>query len=155
MSEKKNPNRPTSSGSRVVTLAGDLLRALTGGPVTENYPAERQPAPERLRGMLHYSPEGCTGCALCVKDCPADALELITIDKVNKIYGLRYHADRCTFCGQCVQNCRFSCIALSNSEWELASADRGSFTVTYGVESEADETPPMESAASGQPEDRR
>lgn len=110
----------------------DTLKSLIQHPVTQQYPAERIPAPDTLRGMLHYTPEGCTGCQLCVKDCPAQAIELMTIDRAAKRFVMTYHTDRCTFCGQCVVNCRFDCLSLASDEWELASDDRSTFTVHYG-----------------------
>jgi len=110
----------------------DTLKALIHTPVTQLYPAERLDAPDALRGMLHYTPEGCTGCQLCVKDCPAQAIELITIDRAAKRFVMKYYTDRCTFCGQCVVNCRFDCLTLESDEWELASDDRTKLTVYYG-----------------------
>ena len=74
----------------------------------------------------------CTGCQLCVKDCPANAIELIVIDKVAKRFVMRYHMDRCTFCDQCVQSCRFKCLNLSSEQWELAALSKEPFTVYYG-----------------------
>jgi formate hydrogenlyase subunit 6/NADH:ubiquinone oxidoreductase subunit I len=115
-----------------IGLLNDLLRSAVQRPVTEQYPIERHPAPDSFRGLLHWTPEGCTGCALCVKDCPAEAIDLITIDKAAKRFVFRYHIDRCTFCGQCAYSCRFNCIELSNDTWELAELDREDFTVTYG-----------------------
>jgi formate hydrogenlyase subunit 6/NADH:ubiquinone oxidoreductase subunit I len=110
----------------------DTLKALIHAPVTQLYPTERLAAPPALRGMLHYTPEGCTGCQLCVKDCPAQAIELITIDRAAKRFVMKYYTDRCTFCGQCVVNCRFDCLTLESDEWELASDDRTKLTVYYG-----------------------
>ncbi len=110
----------------------DMIKSLFCPPVTQRYPAEQTPAPERLRGKLHWTPEGCTGCALCVKDCPANAIELITIDKATKRFAMKYHVDRCTFCGQCVYSCRFDCLHLVDEEWELAAVNRSGFTVYYG-----------------------
>jgi formate hydrogenlyase subunit 6/NADH:ubiquinone oxidoreductase subunit I len=112
----------------------DTLLSLFRRPNTEQYPAERVAVPDHLRGKLEYSPEGCTGCQLCVKDCPAEAIEMKVIDKAAKRFVMVYHADRCTFCAQCVQNCRFDCIKLLNDSWELASDDRSDFKVYYGRE---------------------
>lgn len=110
----------------------DMVRSAFQRPVTERYPAERRPAVENFRGLLYWDPEACTGCALCVKDCPAEAIDLITIDKAAKRFALRYYVDRCTFCGQCAYSCRFNCIKLSNDKWELAELGREDFTVIYG-----------------------
>lgn len=115
-----------------IGMLADLLDSAFRRPATEQYPVERRPTSEHFRGLLHWNPEGCTGCALCVKDCPAEAIELITIDKANKRFVLRFHADRCTFCGQCAYNCRFDCISLANDEWELAAVERDGFTIVYG-----------------------
>lgn len=115
-------------------MLGDILESLLKKPVTERYPFERKPAPERLRGKLYWEPEKCSGCQLCVKDCPADAIELIVLDKVAKRFLMRYNPDRCTFCGQCVENCRFDCLGLSSEEWELAALNRDAFEVFYGKE---------------------
>lgn len=113
-------------------MLSDTFRALFRRPVTQRFPAEVTPSPPELRGELTYSPDKCTGCALCVKDCPANAIKLITLDKAAKRFVMEYHIDRCTFCGQCVQSCRFDCITLAGNRWALASATRDGFTVYYG-----------------------
>lgn len=88
------------------------------------------------RGKLNWDPENCTGCGLCGKDCPADAIELIVLDRKEKRFVMRYHVDRCTFCGQCVHSCRFNCLELSPTEWELAATTKESFTQLLGQEKE-------------------
>jgi formate hydrogenlyase subunit 6/NADH:ubiquinone oxidoreductase subunit I len=130
-------------------MLGDIVTSLFKRPVTERYPFERRAAPERLRGQLYYDPAKCSGCALCSKDCPSQALELITIDKASKRFVLRYHIDRCTFCGQCVESCRFSCLGMSSADWELASALKAPFTVSYGREEDLEKL--LGPAAAGDP----
>lgn len=110
----------------------DVLRSLIVKPVTERYPAERRAVPLALRGRVRWDPAHCTGCALCVKDCPANAISLITIDKADKRFVMEYHADRCIYCGQCAQSCRFNCIELINSDWELAASERENYMAFYG-----------------------
>ena len=114
------------------SMLKDVLRSFLTPPVTEKYPFVKKPAPDRLRGKLVWNPEKCSGCCLCSKDCPSDAIELITIDKKAKRFVMRYHADRCTYCAQCVQNCRFECLDMSSTDWELAALTKAPFDVYYG-----------------------
>ena len=117
---------------KIGTLFGDLARSLFARPATRRYPHERAAVPQQLRSALRWDPARCTGCSMCIRDCPADAIELITLDKASKRFVLRYHVDRCTFCGQCVQTCNFGCLELANDRWELAALGKEPFTVHYG-----------------------
>lgn len=119
-------------------LLGDVIRSLFRKSATEQYPFVKKPAPDRLRGKLVYDPEKCTGCQLCIKDCPSNAIELLVVDKKAKKFVMRYHADRCVYCAQCVANCRFECLNMSNEEWELASTDKAAFEVMYGRDEDID-----------------
>ncbi len=113
-------------------MLGDVARSLVHRPVTERYPLVRPAVVEQLRGALWFNPEKCTGCGLCVKDCPAFALDLITLDKKAKKFVLKYHVGRCTFCAQCVKSCNSKCLGMSNDKWELAALDKNTLTVHYG-----------------------
>ncbi|MCL4868662.1 MAG: 4Fe-4S binding protein [Anaerolineae bacterium] len=119
---------------KLATLLKDVWQSLWRRPATEAYPLVKPETSARFRGQLHYNSQGCTGCCLCNKDCPANAIEMITLDKKNKRFVLRYDMDQCIYCGQCVQNCRFSCLSMSPEEWELAAAGKEPFTVYYGQE---------------------
>lgn len=70
---------------KIATMLGDVWQSIWQRPITQKYPFERLEAPVRLRGKLHWNPEKCTGCALCNKDCPANAIEIITVDKKKTI----------------------------------------------------------------------
>lgn len=119
---------------KLTTMFSDIWQSIWQRPITQRYPFERRETPDRLRGKLHWNPQNCTGCALCNKDCPAEAIEIISIDKKEKRFVMKYHLDRCTYCGQCVESCRFKCIELSAKEWELAATEKRPFTIYYGTD---------------------
>lgn len=116
----------------IATMLKDVLTALVHEPVTEKYPFEREPVPDRLRGMVLWDAEKCTGCGLCAKDCPAQALELFVLDRKAKRFVLRYHVDRCMFCSQCTYSCPTGALSMSSEQWELAAVCKEPFDVKYG-----------------------
>jgi len=124
---------------KIGSMFGDILRSFFVKPVTLKYPLERSASPARLRGALIWNPEKCSGCGLCAKDCPSNALEVIILDRKAKKFVLRYNVDRCTFCAQCVQNCRFNCVQLSNDRWELAALTKDRFLQYQGSPENIDE----------------
>jgi formate hydrogenlyase subunit 6/NADH:ubiquinone oxidoreductase subunit I len=113
------------------TMFQDIVESFFKKHATQLYPNERSAPPERYRGKLSYSPAACTGCRLCVKDCPSDAIELVILDRAAKQYVVKYHMDRCIYCGQCMVSCKFNCIDLSNQNWEHAALNKD-FMVYYG-----------------------
>ena len=64
--------------------------------------------PPYFRGKVTINPALCRGCGLCVRDCPAFALEMEHEGRDKFL--LIYYADRCAYCGQC-ETCS---IALTN-----------------------------------------
>jgi len=122
----------------IVGMLKDVVGSLFKAPITEKYPFECAPAPERLRGKLIWDPEHCTGCGLCAKDCPANALEVIIVDRAKKEFIIHYNTSKCTYCGQCVQSCRQESYTMSSDLWELAALNKEPFSVTYAKEGVVD-----------------
>jgi len=74
--------------------------------------------PEGYRGKIQYDKEKCTGCKLCLKVCPSEAIEFKEKDKKIKIY-----LARCTFCSQCNDICPVKCLSMSK-EFLLADSNK-------------------------------
>ncbi len=117
---------------RIGAMIGDISRSLFKRPVTELYPFERRPAPDRLRGQLAFDASKCTGCKICVRDCPAAAIEIVVVDKATKRFVMKFRADRCTYCAQCVVSCNFDSLSMSNEQWELAALSQAPFALSFG-----------------------
>jgi formate hydrogenlyase subunit 6/NADH:ubiquinone oxidoreductase subunit I len=111
------------------TMLSDVIPSLFRRPATENYPAERQRNPARLRSFLTLDPETCTGCGLCALDCPASAIKVTMLDRKEKRFEYTYQVDQCIFCGQCVESCRQGSLCMANDQWELAALDKKHFLV--------------------------
>lgn len=116
---------------KIGTMLKDIVDSFFKKSATQLYPFEKIAPPKRYRGALYYDPRACTGCCLCVKDCPSKAIELVILDRAAKRFVLKYHMDRCVYCGQCVVSCKFKCMGMSNEDWEHAVLKK-EFTVYYG-----------------------
>ena len=117
---------------RIGAMLGDISRSLFKRPVTELYPFVRRPTPERLRGQLTFEASTCTGCKICVRDCPAAAIEIVVVDKATKRFVMGFQTGRCAYCAQCVVSCNFDAIGMSHERWELAALSQTPFAVTFG-----------------------
>lgn len=117
---------------KIGAMLGDIVRSLFKSPATVSYPLEVSPTPDRLRGKLIWDYRHCNGCGLCVKDCPANAIELVVLDRKTKRFVMEYDENRCIYCAQCVKTCRSEAMRLSNTVWELAALKRDTFKVYYG-----------------------
>ena len=96
-----------------LTLLTAVIEAMTNPPETVDYPFGELNLPEVFRGAILFDTEKCSGCGLCVKDCPAEALELIK--KSREEYKLLHYPARCAYCGQCEDSCRRGAITFSNN----------------------------------------
>lgn len=89
-----------------------LIDALFSKVDTVQYPYGPLSLPEGFRGAIEFIPERCTGCGLCVRDCPANGLELIRESRED--FQLWYYPARCAYCGQCQLTCPREAISHSN-----------------------------------------
>jgi formate hydrogenlyase subunit 6/NADH:ubiquinone oxidoreductase subunit I len=103
-------------------MVPELLRQLFTKPATNAFPARYLPpsvteflsqvaqgtaaitppvpVPPKFRGKIAYDRESCIGCTLCLKVCPAHAIEFLPETKRVRIY-----VTQCIFCSQCNDIC--------------------------------------------------
>ncbi len=126
-------------------MLNDVVASIFTRPFTELYPYRVQPAPARGRGKLLWDESKCDGCRLCVRDCPAKAIEVEVVDRKAKKYAYHYRVDRCIYCAQCVVSCPEKALAMSPTLYHLASTDKSTVTEVYragGTGACAEEEPP-------------
>ncbi|MCS7139940.1 MAG: 4Fe-4S binding protein [Candidatus Nezhaarchaeota archaeon] len=99
----------------------EALRNALKKRATILYPFERRNVCEDYRGKIEIDYNLCIGCGLCVKDCPALALELVQSPGGKR--KPKYYVSRCTFCAQCVESCPRKAIKTTPI-YELVTYDR-------------------------------
>jgi formate hydrogenlyase subunit 6/NADH:ubiquinone oxidoreductase subunit I len=110
-------------------------------PATTKYPFVKPMLPEDARCKTVYTIESCnaidigagnkwltldvrsivgSNCRVCVRDCPADAIEIVDLDGKRRPQ-IRF--DKCIFCHQCVESCPRGAIK-SSVFYEMATTDK-------------------------------
>ncbi len=114
-------------------MLSEVIRALAKKPATIMYPAEKLDMPENYRGKLSVDVSKCVGCKLCMRDCPAGA---INIKKVaDKKFEIEINFSRCIYCGQCAESCNKKVIVLTKNV-ELAQLDVDKLTEVFSPQIE-------------------
>jgi len=113
-------------------------------PATTKYPFVKPQLPVDARCKTVYSIDSCniidigtgseggltvdvksivgSNCRVCVRDCPAGAIEIVEVDGKRRPQ-IRF--DKCIFCHQCVESCPRGAIK-SSVFYELATTDKRS-----------------------------
>ena len=87
--------------------------------------------PDKFRGKILFHPERCIGCKLCMKDCPAGAIEIRKVGE--KKFECEIDLGKCIYCAQCVDSCMKKALEATK-EFELASLERNKLKVIYHAE---------------------
>lgn len=98
-------------------------------PATIPYPNGNLYIVDNYRGKLVYDSTNCTGCGLCVRDCPAGAIKIKNEGtKENREMKATLDVGRCIFCCQCVDSCVKKCLSYSQ-KIDLSSPNKVDFKV--------------------------
>lgn len=123
---------------KLIGIIKDAVTSLFKKPATITYPFKEEPVPKRYRARLDYNALKCTGCMLCMRDCPANTIKINVIDRKAKQFVMTYNIGECVYCMQCVFNCRFDALHMTNKNWESASDAKKTFQLYYGKKEHID-----------------
>ena len=111
--EREHPRDEKRKSRAWAYLLPEMGRTVIRRPITLSFPKAPLDLPEGFRGrVVIVEPEGCRGCGLCARDCPAEALVLER--EGRDTFRLIYHPDRCAYCGQCGESCPSGLLRLIN-----------------------------------------
>jgi len=135
-------------------ILGLLWKNLRRGVATLRFPAS-PPMTAGFRGLVHFDPARCTGCAMCRFRCTARA---ITFKAAGKQFTWAYDPGQCTFCGRCVDGCKDHALT-QDADCPPIYLSAGSLRTSYTLQRK---TPPPKSqpapagtsAPSGEPHEQ-
>jgi NADH-quinone oxidoreductase subunit I len=110
---------------------GTTLSTFSRRPVTIQYPDEKHALPVRARSFpvltwdFDHDEPFCTGCNICVRNCPVDCMTAVMTDNPHHAEGTsdrrkiveKFWIDyaRCMRCNICVEVCPFEAIVMDNN----------------------------------------
>jgi len=126
-------------------ILGEVLGHLFIRKATSNYPFEKAVVDSRYRGKIAFEADKCIGCRMCIRACPAKAIDIqLSADQpapapaaegaapvpAKKKFDCIMSLDHCIYCAQCVDICPKKAL-LSTREFELATTDRKAMRLHY------------------------
>jgi len=114
--------------TKAAKMLKEVLRSVGKKAATVRYPFVKVTMPPDFRGKLVFDPAKCIGCKLCMRDCPAAAIEIVKVG--DKKFEAHVDVGKCIACGQCVDSCPKAALRLTG-DFELAQLSRGKLRVVF------------------------
>ena len=110
-----------------------VLKHLFKKPVTLEYPEKKRYLSDNFRGKPNVN--GCVGCGICKRVCPANAINYDKND-LGKVISYTINLEKCIFCGNCMYYCPQKAISMTK-EYELGTQYKEDLKLNYkgGIES--------------------
>jgi len=105
---------------RIPSFAKRAIEQTFSKSAKEKYPFVKPQLAENFRGQPIFDSSLCIGCGLCSRDCPAKAIEMVTIDEKKRP---QLNLSKCVFCYQCAESCPKKAIK-NTCDYELATTDK-------------------------------
>jgi formate hydrogenlyase subunit 6/NADH:ubiquinone oxidoreductase subunit I len=126
-------------------MFGEVITHLFRKPATSAYPFEPARPMPNFRGRIDFDSAKCIGCQMCVRVCPARAIE-IPLSKeqppapapvegqpaapAKRKFDCVMHLDRCVYCWQCADTCPKDAL-IRTQDFELAHTRHASLKRHY------------------------
>lgn len=106
-----------------------VVKSFFKKPATVPYPRGEMQIVDNYRGKLTYDPADCNGCKMCMRYCPAGAIEVVNMGtKEDRIMKATLKMTHCIFCCQCVDSCPRGCLSYTQNI-DLSSFNKDDLTV--------------------------
>ena len=116
----------------------EVIKHLFKKPATCAYPFEKAYIYPNFRGRIAFESDKCIGCQMCVRVCPAKAIEIpLSAEQppapaqvegqppvaAKKKFDCIMKLDHCVYCAQCVETCPKKALIMTQ-DFELAQVDK-------------------------------
>ena len=118
-------------------MFSEVITHLFKKPFTSRYPFEKAKVTARFRGRIDFDSAKCIGCQMCVRVCPAKAIEIPlsasqpapapvaegqTPVPAKKKFDCIMKLGSCVYCWQCAETCPKQAL-ITTQDFELAQLD--------------------------------